>query len=236
MKYLVLSDIHGNLHALDAILDRTVFDKVLFLGDIVDYGAYPNECIERLKRLKAICLVGNHDMVQTGDLSMGHMHGEAQQCGWWTKNTLTRKNLDWLKLHKPERIKDEFRLVHGSPVNPPLDYIDSTKKADYIFKNYEFNLLLHGHSHEPLLVGENEGWAFGSELAEKFADVTKTRCIINPGSVGQPRDGDERASYGTLEDGVFIWHRVEYDIAGAQKAIIDAGLPQSQAERLLYGN
>lgn len=236
-RYLVVSDIHGNLEALEAVLgDAKPFDKVICLGDYVDYGANPNEVIELMKRQKSINLVGNHDLVQTGKLPLHHMHGEAMQCGRWTTKNLTPKNLDWLKMHKSEALKPEFSLVHGSPYDSALDYIDSVGKAIKIFENFPFKLLLHGHSHVPIVFVEGKGYCAGSELEGKSINVEEERSIINCGSVGQPRDGDERSSYGILENGFFIWKRVEYDIAAAQKKIIDAGLPNSQAERLLYGN
>ena len=235
MKYLVISDVHGNLDALQAVLnDAGAWDKIIFLGDIVDYGAQPNECISLMKRQRAICLVGNHDLVQTGGLPIHHMHHEAQSCARWTRDNLDTKSLDWLKLYKPENKKDNFYLVHGSPMDPALGYISSTDRADQIFKNWEFPVLFHGHSHIPVVFIEGEGYA--TDLENQVIDTNTRRCMINPGSVGQPGDGDERAAYGIWDDGIFLWKRVEYDIMAAQRKIREAGLPESQARRLEKGN
>lgn len=210
-----------------------MFDKIIFLGDVTDYGAEPNECISRLREFDGWFLAGNHDLVHTEVIPLGHMHGQAQDCSRWTDGDLTGESFRWLEGLSPEYITPEFHLVHGSPINPALDYITSVDKSEQIFANWTFDLLFHGHSHVPILFTQGKGYALNVEGLS--FPVEGGRHMINPGSVGQPRDGDKRAAYGIYEDGIFTWKRVEYDIANAQKKIVNAGLPYAQADRLYYG-
>jgi putative phosphoesterase len=227
-KVAVISDVHANLEALEEVLRRIRGMTIYCLGDLVDYGANPNEVVEMVRKESAVVIMGNHDQaVVTGDASL--FNPKAAISSIWTRQHLNRENLDYLK-GLPTEWKFELdgvscRLVHGSPDEPLWEYVyPSTHHLlfGHYLKKLGVRCLGLGHTHVPFVWEENEG------------------VVFNPGSVGQPRDGDRRASYAILDaegkDVGVVIRRVEYDIEGAALKIRKAGLPPVFAERLLTGD
>jgi predicted phosphodiesterase len=241
VRTLVISDIHANLTALEAVLsDADSFDAVWCLGDLVGYGPDPNECVERIRSLPNLqCIMGNHDAAAIGLIEVDAFNPEARKTVLWTQERLTQSSQDYL-LNLPERIDLEYiTLVHGSPFRPIWEYLLDTRSATISFEFFETPYCFVGHTHLPvcyllpddrltahLIVPEN---TTSMELAP--------RAILNPGSVGQPRDHDPRAAYAILDltDFTCKWHRVEYDIAGVQERMRFENLPERHITRLAAG-
>ncbi|HEY5620079.1 MAG TPA: metallophosphoesterase family protein [Candidatus Bathyarchaeia archaeon] len=229
MRLVVLSDIHANMTALERVLaDLPSHDELYCLGDVVGYGPNPNEVVEALKdRRPTIVLAGNHDhAVVTGDWSGFVDH--AVKAIQWTRMRLSKNNLIYLEMLKPSakrRVQDlDICLFHGSPRDPMNEYIFPGTPAALLRQLLKLSggtLLLQGHTHVPMSFRDGEA------------------LLLNPGSVGQPRDGDPRASYMILEiEDEKVTHkirRVQYDISKTTKAILDNGLPSFLAERLHLG-
>ena len=228
MKICFFSDIHGNLEALKAFLyQREVeeADKLVLLGDIVGYGANPNEVIDEIERLKPITILGNHDYATvTGDVST--FNPSAAKAIQWTRKEIEEENIDYLK-ELPEKFLGEFddlkmALFHGSPSNPIWEYV-YPQKNQWLFKHYleelDTDFIALGHIHIPFEVGVEAG------------------TVFNPGGLGQPRDGDPRASYAILDTITrrIDFHRIEYDVESAAGMILDSGLPEFLARRLYLG-
>lgn len=242
MRALVLSDIHSNLPALSAVL-RTVqrkrIDAVLCLGDIVGYGAQPNQVVDRLRRLKAplVCVRGNHDRaVADGDQVAGFNHA-AREAVLWTRHRLTPENRRFiLNLTPGPRIHQEVTLCHGSP-NDEDEYLFGGADAAEAFDGVETPLTLFGHTHLPMVIRRDARGKISTTAIEGDAVVRLVpgeRLLVNPGSVGQPRDRDPRVSYAILDAGrgILRFRRVAYDVEAAQRAILRAGLPEILAWRL----
>jgi predicted phosphodiesterase len=242
MKILVISDIHANLTALEAVLnDAGKVDGVWCLGDLVGYGPDPNECIERIRFLpNVLCLIGNHDAAALGIINVESFNRDASIAALWTRDHLTvasRKYLESL----PERLTTEYdvELVHGSPRNPVWEYLLDIYTAEDNFQFFKSRYCFVGHTHLPLAYICREGGK--RVLLRQLKDGERLqlgeRAILNPGSVGQPRDYDPRSAYAIFDTETKIWetHRVEYDILVVQKRILDAGLPTRHAERLAAG-
>ncbi len=247
MRTLIVSDIHSNLQAFDAVLDdadqRGGCDVVWFLGDLVGYGADPGPCIDRLRSLPHVAIAGNHDHAAIGKLNPDLFNGAARAAALWTAQQLTDDERDYLVGLPEVRTDEPFTLVHGSLRDPVMEYLISEPAALATFALLETPFCLVGHSHYPLVWTESEGRA-DLELLDPSVPLTlngRRRVIVNPGSVGQPRDGDWRASYLFYDsaagsgDGVLEHRRVEYDIITAQNRILAAGLPDSLAVRLADG-
>ena len=246
MRALILSDIHSNLQAFDAALEdadaRGGYDEVWFLGDLVGYGADPGACIARLRSLPHVGIAGNHDHAVIGKLDPDLFNGAARAAALWTTQQLTGDEVDYLNGLPEVRQVGEFTHVHGSLRDPVMEYLISEPAALATFALLETPFCLVGHSHYPIIWTEENGRA-GVELLDPAAPVRldrRRRVIVNPGSVGQPRDGDWRASYLLYDseaggDGTLEHRRVEYDVAGAQSAILAVGLPESLAIRLSGG-
>ena len=248
MRALIVSDIHSNLQAFDAVLAdaETVggYDVVWFLGDLVGYGADPGACIERLRGLPHTGIAGNHDHAVTGKLNPDLFNGAARAAALWTAQQLSDDQMAYLADLPEVRHEGRFTQVHGSLRDPVMEYLISEPAALATFSLMETPFCLVGHSHYPLVWTEENGRA-GVELLDPSAPVPldpARRMIVNPGSVGQPRDGNWRASYQIYDSeaggpaGVLYHRRVEYDLAGAQNGILSAGLPESLAIRLGNGH
>jgi predicted phosphodiesterase len=241
MRVAVLSDIHGNRHALEAVLAEVRADgcdEVWCLGDVVGYGADPDACVEVVSEAAAICLAGNHDMAVTGALSLDEFSRGAAISARWTKDVLADPNMTFLQALKPEGVEGDVGLYHASPRDPVWEYVLSILLADRCLDEAPHRLSLIGHSHVALQFVRNGGRTGGTvRAAGESADVRSGQWLLNPGSVGQPRDGDPRAAWMLLDLGAWsaTWRRTDYDVAGAQTAIRAAGLPDSLAERLGYG-
>lgn len=245
MRYLILSDIHSNLEALLAVLRRVRrkrFDRIIVLGDIVGYGADPNRTIDAVHRLRRKVIIrGNHDKVCSG-IEAGEMFNRiALESARWTHNKLLARHRAWLaSLPKgPVDVDDTFSISHGTPLDEDA-YIFGEIEALNMFRFFELPICFFGHSHFPVVFG------LDTEALTTYVprDTTfrlrlrkDSRYLINPGSIGQPRDGDKRASFGTFDSArmTLAIHRVPYRYQRSQKKIRSAGLPSALADRLAVG-
>ena len=245
MKYLIISDIHSNMEALAAVLasvKRKKFDRVLVLGDLVGYGASPNQVVEAIRKLKnAVVIRGNHDKVASGIESGENFNRAALQSAQWTRNKLTPENRSYL-LHLPQGpavVEEEMLVSHGTPLDEDA-YLFSDYDAYEVFQIMNFQLCFFGHTHLPVIYAVSNqrlytfrpnGERVRIELLEGF------KYLINPGSVGQPRDKNPLAGFAMYdsETRAITFKRVEYAIPKTQDKILKAGLPPSLANRLSMG-
>jgi predicted phosphodiesterase len=242
MRYLVISDIHSNVPALEAVLrDAPRYDAVICLGDIVGYGPDPSACVDRLYELEPICLAGNHDWGAIGQADLTIFNREARQALQWTQDELSRSRLAFLRSLSPKRwLQDRILLVHGSPRDPVWEYLVDISSALHNFLEVDFGIALVGHSHLPLVLewrpSDRRVLSHRVELETRL-QLDSRRVILNPGSVGQPRDGDPRASYGLLDSGEMTWQfrRVEYPVEITQERMRAKVLPQRLIDRLGIG-
>ena len=241
MKILVISDIHSNLNALESVLTSAgQVDWTWCLGDLVGYGPDPNDCVELIRSLpNLVCLMGNHDAAVIGKKSIERFNDEAGGAVLVTKKMISPSNLIYLH-DLPETVTiGQITLAHGSPRNPIWEYVIDPTIAEINFDLMKTPYAFVGHSHIPILFTRGENGKEIQRMIMKPGEPYQlsTRTILNPGSVGQPRDYDPRASYGIFDDVLLTWeiHRVEYDIKSVQDRIIKAGLPQRQALRLAEG-
>jgi diadenosine tetraphosphatase ApaH/serine/threonine PP2A family protein phosphatase len=244
MRYLVLSDIHANLEALEAVMAQaTGFDHTLVLGDVIGYGADPNAVVERLRAMSAVTFIrGNHDKVGTGLDTAGGFNHLARQAIQWTASALTPDNREWVKAlgRGPVAIDDLIEICHGSPFDEDV-YIFDELDVRQAFTVASRPLCLFGHTHVPAAFCTAAGslQPMAPPRGTRFQlDLTiDARYLVNCGAVGQPRDGDPRAAYGLVdaEARSLIVQRVEYDVTLAQAKILAAGLPEVLAHRLALG-
>ncbi|KUK56379.1 MAG: Metallophosphoesterase [Atribacteria bacterium 34_128] len=243
MKIGIISDIHSNSEAINCLL-KTIekIDEFICLGDIVGYGADPNYCIEKIKELNCRCIGGNHDFGVIGKLNINYFNYAARVAMLWTSRQLKKENLNFLiGLNKKIQLKNNVFAVHGSPQEPILEYILDKNTASLIFSKFNFKICFVGHSHLAGCFSFNENnnqIDYMSFSNGGYIEISKNkRYIINCGSVGQPRDGNPKASYGIydLKYGIVNIYRVSYPIHLTQDKIIKAGLPKSSADRLTYG-
>jgi predicted phosphodiesterase len=241
MQILVLSDIHANLPALDTVLKHAgEVDAVWCLGDLVGYGPDPNECVERIKSLSNIvCLIGNHDAAVVNQMDASTFNPEARLSIEWTCDQLTPKNLEYLSQLPNRLVKDNVTLVHGSPRSPTFEYLLDTHLATINFAHFETSFCFVGHTHLPVHYLLVNGQGHASLLIPSTNKVTRLvpRSIINPGSVGQPRDRDPRAAYAIFDPETNTWdyRRILYDIQVVQKRMKSHGLPERHIQRLSSG-
>jgi predicted phosphodiesterase len=248
----IISDIHGNLHALQAVLSylgKASIDELICLGDIVGYGPAPDVCLDLVVKHCSVIVRGNHDEAVVDPRRADEFNGAARDAVFWTREVLGPLHLNALNRLKPiEHVSDEVLCVHDSPADGPTDYVHDQHVARWAFRGVDRPICLLGHTHVPMLF-EAPGTDPETDLA--ISDIvahlpqdgvsisfeTECRYICNPGSVGQPRDCDPRASFAILDlqERTFTVHRCEYDIAGAQAASAAAGLPVVLADRLSIG-
>ena len=241
MKYALLSDIHSNLEAFQAVLQdlaKEKVDDVFFLGDIVGYGADPGRCIELLQELTTHSIAGNHDWAAVGLTGTEYFNPVAKTAIEWTAGKITACQQTFLAQLPLTKNYPPVTLVHATPHHPEAwDYLLSCEEASHSFTNGDQQICFIGHSHTPItFVEDKEG------MISVLSDTTFTlkdahRYIINVGSVGQPRDGNPQAAYGIYhaDDARFILKRIPYTIERAQEKIIEAGLPPFLASRLAEG-
>jgi predicted phosphodiesterase len=246
LRYLILSDMHANWEAFEVVLRRARrkrFDAVLVLGDLVGYGAAPNQVVEAVRDLgpRLYTVRGNHDKVVTGIDSGSNFNQTALTAAQWTTTRLTPANLRYVRdlPRGPVRIEDGVAICHGSPLDEDT-YVFSDVDAWEIFASFAMPVTFFGHTHIPS-VFSLEGRALGVRALRGNGGTLhlhpEGRYLVNPGSIGQPRDRDPRASYMTYdsERRIVRWHRIDYPIAEAQRRIRKAGLPGSLADRLAVG-
>ncbi len=242
MRVLIMSDIHANIVALEAVLsDAGTVDEVWCLGDLVGYGPNPNEVTARLRDLPNLtCLMGNHDAAVIGLMPHEAFNGDARRSLEWQKSQVNAETLQYLReLPSGPLIRGNVTLVHGSPRDPIWEYVVNTLVARLNFNAFDTDYCVVGHSHVQCAFYLNEK---NSRVVLEIPKVDepytlKPRVILNPGSVGQPRDRDARASYAIYDSEANTWtaRRAAYDVAKVQKRIRAAGLPERHAVRLLEG-
>jgi len=242
MRTLIISDIHANLPALNAVLAAAEpFDRVWCLGDIIGYGPDPNGCIEKIRGLPNLqCVKGNHDAAILGEIDINAFNSEARKSLEWLVNKLKPKNKQWLGTLEERLTIDDFTIAHGSPRNPVWEYILDIESARENMSHFETQYCLVGHSHFPCVFQMGEDSTQLPELMLMPIDepfTLENKSIVNPGSVGQPRDRDPRSSYLIYdnEENQWSYHRVEYNVLKVQKRILAAELPKRHASRLSEG-
>jgi predicted phosphodiesterase len=242
VRIAIVSDIHGNRQAFEAVLDAidgSDCQEVWCLGDLVGYGADPDACVELARENAAVCLAGNHDLGVCGVLPLEQFSRGAAFAAKWTRETISSETRRYLEGLVPAITDREVGLYHASPRDPVWEYVLSPLQAELCLDVQERRVCLIGHSHVALSFSRQEGSPATGETRddEDRLAVESGEWLINPGSVGQPRDGDPRAAWLELDLSAWeaVYHRVEYDIAGAAAAIRAAHLPDSLAERLSYG-
>jgi predicted phosphodiesterase len=242
MRVAVVSDIHGNRHAFEAVLDAieaSGCEELWCLGDLVGYGADPDACVSLARTHAAICLAGNHDLGVRGTLPLEEFSRGAALAASWTRDTITPQTRAYLDELQPSNVEEQVGLYHASPRDPVWEYVLSPLQAELCLDVQHQRASLIGHSHVALSFSRFAGEPATGQTrsADEELDIRRGEWLINPGSVGQPRDSDPRAAWLELDldEWRAIYRRTEYDIAGAAAAIRAARLPDSLAERLLYG-
>jgi diadenosine tetraphosphatase ApaH/serine/threonine PP2A family protein phosphatase len=243
VRIAVISDIHGNFHALRAVLEAIAEEgpaAIWCLGDTVGYGPKPNECCALVEESVDLCLVGNHDLLALGKTVLeGDFNPEAASAGSWTAAELTAAARMFLGELESQAHTEGVDLYHGSARDPVWEYVLTGEAARATFALSRSPRVLVGHSHIPLAISLEGGDRIEGAHAPAGTEIELSgkRWLCNPGSVGQPRDGDPRAAWLVLDLDVSIasFHRVEYDIEATQAEMRDAGLPEPLAERLVHG-
>jgi len=246
MRCLLISDIHANLYALQEVIKDAEgkYDEVWCLGDLVGYGPHPNECIELVAGLRGWGVPGNHDWAALGKLNMDEFNPEAHQVLAWTRQVLTGQSVRFLDDLPISLIRGEhFTLVHGSPRHPIWEYLLDPAVAQANFSHFSTRYCLVGHTHEPVMFLEPAAGSADCDVRMPGFNggpeplAADCRSMLNPGSVGQPRDGDPRAAYGLidLEALTYECRRVEYPVAQTQRNMQQLGFPSRLIARLSVG-
>lgn len=241
-RIALISDIHGNLPAFKSVvadIRETGVDEIWCLGDLIGYGAQPDECVALAKEECEVCLIGNHDLVVLNKLDIADFSMNAALAAKWTQDHVQQETLDFLNTLEPFDTSRALGLYHASPRDPIWEYVLSALLADQCMDQMEPRIGVVGHSHVALYFWRTDETVASGDTAPGGTryDMSNGRWIVNPGSVGQPRDGDPRAAWMLFdaETSTATWNRVEYPIEEAARAIQQAGLPQALAERLYYG-
>ncbi len=241
MRCLIISDIHANRPALEAVLhDAEPFDAVWCLGDLVGYGPDPNECVERIRNLEHVSLAGNHDWTALGRLSLDQFNQDARVAINWTRNELSSETREYMIALPNFLVQDNVTLAHGSPREPTWEYLLDVGVAAINFRYFDTPICLVGHTHIPLIFAFDEEQHRCHPILPPYPDpiaLDQHRLILNPGSVGQPRDGDSRASYAILDTTAHTWthRRVAYPVEITQERMRARGMPARLVERLSGG-
>jgi predicted phosphodiesterase len=242
MKVAVVSDIHSNRQAFEAVLEAIAGGdaaEMWCLGDLVGYGADPDACVELARRHAAVCLAGNHDMAVVGELALDDFSRGASIAAQWTREVIAPTNLEFLAGLRPEGKEGSLGLYHASPRDPVWEYVLSTLLAELCLDSQPHRICLIGHSHVASSFVRHDGEPATGDACKEGTelDLSRGEWLLNPGSVGQPRDGDPRAAWLELDldRDTAVYRRTSYDVAGAAAAIKAARLPNSLAERLEYG-
>ncbi len=245
MRYAIVSDIHANLAALQAVLGEAgSADEVWCLGDIVGYGPEPNECVETVKQRASVCIPGNHDWACIGKIDIADFNGDAAAAIMWAQRRLSAPNLAYLDSLPETVTTGDFTLAHGSPREPIWEYIIYPGTAKANFAHFSTQVCLVGHTHLPAMFQETKGAQKPNASCQvvpielgNWQPIGRRRRIINPGSVGQPRDGNPWASYLLLDTSRMMleYRRVPYPVEITQRNMQKAGLPPRLYLRLGYG-
>ena len=242
MRVLIVSDIHSNLEAFQSVIDGAEasggFDQIWHLGDLVGYGPDPVECIDLIRKYDGHAVAGNHDLATVGKLSLEAFNVYATEAVRWTIPQLSEDHLGYLSGLPISFESEDFTAVHGSPRDPVWEYVVSPAAAIASFQHFKTSRCLVGHSHLPFICRPQENGAVFLEFpVDRPVVLGKDRVIINPGGVGQPRDGDPKASYAIYDtdDGSITHQRAEYDIPTTQEKMAERGLPKYLADRLAHG-
>ena len=242
MRVLVVSDVHANLPALEAVLAhaRGEYDALWSLGDVVGYGPYPNECIATLCEHPHSAISGNHDHAVLGRISLNDFNSDARQANLWTRDQLDERSRAYLSTLPETMVIDGFTLAHGSPRAPIWEYLLYARNAEESFGHFDTPVCLVGHTHVPLIFGQGRDGDQVDVLPPHpglTVQLDEGRYIINPGSVGQPRDGDPTAAYLLLETGLgtFEHRRVAYDVDAMQTVMRSLGFAPRLIARLSFG-
>ena len=247
MRVAAISDIHANLPALEAVLgasEEAAVDEIWCLGDVIGYGAEPDECTELVLKRCSLCLVGNHDLAVLGALDISAFSEAAAEAVEWTRANVAETTLARLGELEPQGEREGIALFHASPRDPVWEYVLSIEQADGCFEVQGSRVALIGHSHVSLFFvrpedGGSSGETRGAQSSDDtLLDLGTGTWLINPGSVGQPRDGDPRAAWLELDTVAQTarFHRVGYDVERAAASIAAAGLPRRLADRLHVGS
>jgi predicted phosphodiesterase len=241
VRYAILSDIHSNLTALEAVLadleKRGNADEIWCLGDTVGYGPDPHECLEIVLKRCKLCVAGNHDLATIGKLDTSNFNQNAARATHWTNSQLGEVEISFLAGLPLKIEKYGFTLVHGSPRAPVLEYIISIQEAEENLAYFTTDFCLIGHTHATQFFECRETCTCIRPGPGTSLKLTDHRYYINPGGVGQPRDGDPRASYALYDSETLtmVFHRVIYDVSAVQNRMRKAGLPLRLIERLSFG-
>ncbi len=246
MRVAVISDIHGNLEALTRVMeaiDAQAPDAIWCLGDVVGYGPDPNGCVDLVRQRAVICLAGNHDLAVVGKIPISHFNPVAREAILWHRAHLSPDRQDWLASLPTRLDMPEVTLAHGSPRDPIWEYVVSPEIAAANMDAFTTPIGLVGHSHVPLawrLERTSRGVQVtqeGAEPGEPLPLDEQGKWLLNPGSVGQPRDHDPRAAFAVLDTvaRTWTWYRVAYDVSVVEQAILASGLPEVLGRRLYLG-
>lgn len=243
MRIAAITDVHANLPALEAVLgaiDASGFEEIWCLGDVVGYGAEPDACANLVRERCDVCLVGNHDLAVLGGLDIASFSEAAAEAVSWTRDNVSERTLAFLRELEPSRERRDVGLFHASPTDPVWEYVLSSEQAEAGMDAHASRIALIGHSHVALFFTRPEQGAEtrGAQASDSaLLELSDGEWLINPGSVGQPRDGDPRAAWLELdlEAETARFRRAAYDVERAAASIVSAGLPSRLAERLHGG-
>ncbi len=242
MRIAVVSDIHSNLVAFEAVLDAVgEVDQIWSLGDMVGYGPRPNEVVARMAGVKHLAVAGNHDYAAIGRIGIGEFNAFAALAAQWTADQLSDVSRAYIEALGTVQVSGEFTLVHGSPRDPMWEYLTNVASASASFDHFTGPFCLVGHTHVPSIFARGPDGAVEAHRVVGEAELSLAkpgwRFILNPGSVGQPRDDDPRASFLVIDtdSGMASWRKVAYDIAETQRQMRQARLPARLIDRLTHG-
>jgi predicted phosphodiesterase len=247
VRVATITDIHANLPALEAVLEeieRAEVEEIWCLGDVIGYGADPDQCTDLVLERCSLCLVGNHDLAVLGALDIAAFSEAAAAAVEWTQENVAEQSLAKLRDLEPQGEREDIALFHASPRDPVWEYVLSAEQASACFDLQQSRIALIGHSHVSLFFTRPGSEELTEEIRgaqasdDTLLDLDSGQWLINPGSVGQPRDGDPRAAWLELDtnEQTARFHRVHYDVERAASSITSAGLPRRLADRLHLGS
>ena len=242
MRALIVADVHSNVEAFQSVIrnadSRGGFDQLWSVGDVVGYGPSPSECIALMQRYDARGIAGNHDLACVGNLNFESFNPDATSAVLWTTEQLSEEDIEYLSGLPTRSEIEDFTVVHGSPRDPAFEYLVTPEVAAANFSHFDTKRCLVGHSHRSFICRpDGDGAVFDEFPLDEGVSLGDDRVIVNPGAVGQPRDGDNRASYAIYDSDTreVFHHRAKYDIPAVQQKMSEAGLPRYLVERIAFG-